>query len=259
MSSVSVFQSGGGPQLVPRARSAASEAVRDREMLLWIARFRFVDAAVLAERFDVSKQQISARMRRLEAAGLIERKRENVVAGSTIATTPKGARAIGEPPRRAPRTTVQREHELEIARLVTRLERSATPPHVLTERQCRQREATSNDRYSADTIEPGRGPARRWPDLVIETNNTREAVELELTPKGTARLRAIIAGYTDADWFDTVTFLTPDAPTARRLRGLIAEAAPNASDLFPSVAGPRLRVIDQACEWLTARARSRTA
>jgi DNA-binding MarR family transcriptional regulator len=234
----------GLPQLVPRARSGAAEAIRDREMLAWIARFRFVNAQVLALRFGVSKQQVNARMRRLEAAGLVERKRDDTNASWTIATTRRGARAIGEPERRSPRTTIQREHELELARLTAHIERGTTPPRVLTERESRQLEADTNTRYSADTTEPGRGRAKRWPDLLLETAGTRDVLELERTPKGTARLKAIVEGYSHARWFTSVTFITPDRSIARRLERIASDLRLDAArDLFPSKAGPAIRVV----------------
>ncbi len=212
-------------------------------MLLWIARFRFVDASVLSARFAVSPQQINARIRRLEAAGLVERRRDRTAASSAIATTRAAARALGLPERKPPRTIVQREHELAVAQLVATLETSNPKQRVLTERDCRQLERRTKQRYSADAVEPGRGPARRWPDIVIEHETNRTALELELSPKGTARLRAIIAGYVDAAWFDEVRFLTDDPSIARRLHRLLAEHGTAAArELFPAAAGPTFRV-----------------
>jgi hypothetical protein len=111
------------------------------------------------------------------------------------------------PERRAPRTSVQREHELLLARLVAELERAAGGPVVRTEREARSREAAGVARYSADMLEASGTQARRWPDLVLEGDGLRVAVEVELTGKGTARLERIVAGYRDALWFDEVRFL----------------------------------------------------
>jgi len=54
--------------LVGRRSRETSEARRDREVLLWIARFRFVTAEALAQRFGVSHQRMNARLRRFEPA-----------------------------------------------------------------------------------------------------------------------------------------------------------------------------------------------
>ncbi len=55
--------------LVGRGRRGRVEAERDWLVLGWIARFRFVDARVLAWRFGVSLRRVNARVSRLEAAG----------------------------------------------------------------------------------------------------------------------------------------------------------------------------------------------
>jgi len=56
------------PELVQRGRSEQREAVRDREMLRWIARVRVVDSEVLAERFGTSRQQINASFQKAASA-----------------------------------------------------------------------------------------------------------------------------------------------------------------------------------------------
>src|SRR4051794_11747758 len=60
----------GGP-VVDRGRRAWSEAERDRAMLWWIGRFRFVTARELSVRFGVSEQRVNARVRRFLHAGLV--------------------------------------------------------------------------------------------------------------------------------------------------------------------------------------------
>lgn len=212
-------------------------------MLEWIGRFRFVDAGVLAERFGVSRQQVNARLRRLEEAGLVVRRAERTSAAWTVGLSARGALAVGQPPRRPARTGVQREHELAIAWLLARLENQPDPPPLYTERECRTREAAGAGRYSADILEPGSKAARRWPDLVAEPDGRRIAIELELTGKGTARLRRIVAGYRAARWFDEVRFLAADAAIARRLTGVIAATQPQrAAALFPQAGRCAIRV-----------------
>jgi hypothetical protein len=138
---------------------------------------------------------------------LVQRRADAASQARTVATTRVAARALGLPERRAPRTSVQREHELLLARLVAELERAAGGPVVRTEREARSREAAGVARFSADMLEASGTQARRWPDLVLEGDGLRVAVEVELTGKGTARLERIVAGYRDALWFDEVRFL----------------------------------------------------
>jgi hypothetical protein len=214
-------------------------------MLSWIARFRFVEADLLADRFETTRQRVNARLRRLEAAGLLARNGDRAGEARTIAVTNRGAFALGLPARKAPRTDVQREHERAIATLVIELERSAHQNQsVLTERECRHREATTRSRYSADVIDGTQrnNRARRWPDVVLEHEGHRTAFELELTPKGTTRLAKILAGYHQAAWFDAVRFLTPDEHIAARLNRLIEPHEATRRLLGADPAQPRMTV-----------------
>src|SRR5690349_7643973 len=128
---------------VRRRRRGTAEAARDREWLRWIGRFRFVTARLLAARFGVSEQQANVRIRRLTAAGLVSRTAGGIGQAYAVALTRRGARLVGLPERRAPRTDAQREHELAIVDLVGRLERRLgreAVGRVLTERECRERQ-----------------------------------------------------------------------------------------------------------------------
>ena len=180
------------PGMPARARRAATESRRDRDWLLWLARFRFVTAADLAARFGVSEQQARARVRRLQAAGLLGCTRAHVGQPFAIYMTPHGAAVLGLPGRfRVPRAGVQRKHELAIVRFVAALERRAPGLAVLTERECRRREAETSERFSVDVLGPGRR-ARRWPDAVVQLPRRRAAVEFEFTTKSKERLRQIV-------------------------------------------------------------------
>jgi hypothetical protein len=133
------------------------------------ARFRFVSAAVLGLRYGVSVQQVNARLRRLEAAGLVARTDGAVARARLVSVTARGCRAVEAPVRRAARTDLQREHELELAWLVARLELLGDGAAVRIERESRVREAAgAAGRYSVDVIDRGGRRERRWPDLVIE-------------------------------------------------------------------------------------------
>lgn len=226
------------PTLVPRARDAAREDERDRELLGWIARFRFVDAGVIAAKSGVSRRQVNARLARLQAAGLVRRtcRRDAPSTGATTSVTRKGMRAIGLEVRRAARTDVQREHELALAWLVAKLE--ARGAVVRTERECRALERETGERYSADVQDAGGATAKRWPDLVLERDDgaTRIALELERTAKGAARIGRIIDGYDVAPWFDEVRLLACDPGVARLLARTVAASEPHRSPAI--VVGP---------------------
>ncbi|HEX8082677.1 MAG TPA: helix-turn-helix domain-containing protein [Solirubrobacteraceae bacterium] len=211
------------------------EAQRDAEVLRFLGRFRFVTDALLAERCGVSRQQMNRRLRRLAAAGLVERTPSPIEPRLNMLSR-AGARAVDLPLRRAARTVAQREHELALVWLVIQLER-AGGALVRTERECRTLESAGVSRYSVPVSRPGREDERRWPDVVLEAEGRRSALELELSPKGATRLQAIADAYAAASYFDEVVFLAADASIARRLARVAVASHPG----LPAVA--KLRVV----------------
>ena len=67
-----------------------------------------------------------------------------------IYLAPVGAKLIGSTRRRAPRPSLQREHELALTQLVCRLELVRPDLDVLTERDARERERDEDRRCSGD-------------------------------------------------------------------------------------------------------------
>jgi hypothetical protein len=87
-----------------RGRRVRVEAERDRQWLLWIGRFRFVTAELLALRFGVSVQNPRLRLRRLQAARLVSLHRTHLAEPFVAVLTPHGASTVGYPRRqREPR------------------------------------------------------------------------------------------------------------------------------------------------------------
>ena len=125
---------------------------------------------------------------------------------------------LGQPPRRAPRPDTQREHELAIARLVADLERGdrARGVLVLTERECRRLEADGERGYSVELLVAGR--PKRWPDLVLQNSTRKDAIELELAPKTTDRLTAILTGYGHSDYTRVLLLVESPALACRLAR-----------------------------------------
>lgn len=226
----------GGGVLVERRRKAASEARRDREMLAWVGRFRFVTTDVLAMRFAVSENRVNVRLGRFERAGLVVRHAVSPTHPRAIYLTPRGASAIGRPRRRAPHADAHREHEHAITTLVTQLELAnedaSASASILTERDARALEATTDDRFSVEVASARYGLERRWPDVIIETPERRTAIEIEFADKGTTRLKSIIAGYLGSTTFREVRFLVRDAPLRKRIEKHAHHASAPSSSLF---------------------------
>ena len=225
--------------LIHRGRGAAAEAQRDADVLRFVGRFRFVTDELLAKRFGVSRQQMNLRLRRLTAAGLLQRTDSRTQPRLTMLTR-KGARAVDLPIRRAPRTDAQREHELSLVWLVIELER-AGGVRVFTERECRTLEAAGAAQFSVPVLPPDRPRERRWPDLVLERDGRRWAVELELSAKGMTRLRAIVDAYATSDYAE-VMFLAGGETVARWLAAAIARASRRGPFARTGRVGAALRV-----------------
>ncbi len=146
------------PGLVGRCEWELEETRKDVEVLAWVGRFRFVTAEAVAERFGVSVQAARGRVRRLERVGLVGRERQHVSQPWAVFVTAKGHEFLGWNRRRAPRAEVQREHEAAIVWLATQLEFAGEDGvDVLTERECRRREAAEQDeRFSVEVAYSGR-------------------------------------------------------------------------------------------------------
>jgi hypothetical protein len=117
-------------------------------MLRWMSRFRFVNAAILGERFGVSPRVCRERMGRLASARLVVSHQAHPAAAKLYAIGPAGRQLLGLNHRRPPRWETQVSHELAIASLVAKLELARPDVDVLTERDCRRRQAAGTGRYS---------------------------------------------------------------------------------------------------------------
>jgi hypothetical protein len=110
--------------------------------------------------------------------------------------------------------------------LCTQLERDRPEAEVRTERECRRRERAEVERYSVEVFGGGhRSDRRRWPDLVVEHQEHRMAVEIEFSPKGRARLDRILNGYVTSG-YDEVVFYVRAVAVGRLLRELAWMASP---------------------------------
>lgn len=236
-------------EVVTRGRCGQREAETDRLMLWWIGRFRFVTSAELSLRFGVSEQRINARVRRFVREDLVAVHREHVSQSRAIYLTSRGASVIDQPRRKPPRADTQRRHELAIARLVAEFELhpSAVTARVYTERECRQAEAAGDRRWSVDVLAEGR-TQRRWPDLVIDFGDRRQAIELELAVKHTVRLRAIIESYQFAYEFDELLWLVEQPALHRRLSLMLRDAAPRLAATSPARLGMK-PVRQRVAQW----------
>jgi hypothetical protein len=213
------------PGLVGRCGWDVEQTRRDLEVLAWVGRFRFVTPRALSERFGVSWQQANARVRRLERFGFLGCERQHVSQPQAVFLTGRGHDLLGWPRRRSPRAEMQREHEAAIVAFVVELELRGDDDlvWVLTERECRRLEATTELRYSIEVSYSGpRKDRRRWPDVVIERAGGRTAIEFEFAAKGKDRLERIVQGYNFSDPYDEVVFFVKRPGLGRTIARLVA-------------------------------------
>ena len=143
----------------------------------------------------------------------------------------RGCRALGAWERKPPPIGIQREHELAIIGLVLDLERAAGDDgEVLTERECRRRQAQELERFSVPLTTAGGAAGERWPDVVYRTSGRRSAIEIEIAPKTTARYESIVGGYLASGAYEQVAFLVAGRPAEVRLRGAIERKR---TELYP--------------------------
>jgi hypothetical protein len=217
------------PEVIGRQRWETQSTAGDVLLLVWISRFRFVTAEAVGERFGISVQRSRARLRRLERVGLLGSSRGHVSQAKAFWITGRGREVIGQRRRRPPQVTQAREHEEAIVALATRaeLDPRMAGGRVLTERECRAREwstALDRGRYSVEVHGADRGDRTRWPDLVMEVDGCRTAVEIEFSPKYAPRLAAIVAGYRSSS-YEEVRFYVISPRLGARIAVLAADAA----------------------------------
>ena len=186
---------------------------------MWIARFQFVTLDVLAARFEVSVARVGVRVRRLEQLGYLRRVTGLPSQAHAIYLAPAGARHIGSPRRRAPRPSLQRNHELALTQLVCRLELARPDLEVLTERDARERERDGDRRFSIDVRAEHGATAKRWPDVSLTDGRRTVALEVEFAAKGTERLNRILEAYIASSMAE-VRFFVIDPVVAGRIARL---------------------------------------
>lgn len=215
------------PLIAARGRGALHNAEIDERWLRWIGRFRFVDVRALQLRFGVSDPAAWRRARRLDDAGLLRRQR----CGRTTVffLSPRALRLLDLPKRKPPRAS-DRDliHELAIARWTAQLELAGETAgdglQALTERDMRERH-TDKRPYCAFLRGPHGQLQSRWPDVALELPDGKLHIwEIELSDKGTNRLRAIVDAYRAEPRIAQATFLVASPALARRITRLAIDA-----------------------------------
>ncbi|MGE4121704.1 MAG: hypothetical protein AB7F97_09450 [Solirubrobacterales bacterium] len=169
-------------------------SARDVEVLGFIARFGLVPREAVAIWAGTARSVTLARERRLRRAGLIEVGSEFWGAERMVAPTVAGLRLSGYrhlgPARISGAGAV---HEAAVARLAARLERGGA--RLLSEREALAHERAEERRVYSLKVEEGRRLHRC--DLIADAgeDSPPEAIEVELSVKGAARLDRILRSW----------------------------------------------------------------
>lgn len=193
---------------------------RDLALLRWLARHRFATAAQVGERFAIGRNRCARRLGQLAAAGYVER-REPFRAPSVYFVTRSGLKLAESelPPARLDVRTYR--HDLGVVSLAVEFELAGL--RTVTEREMRVREFTGLGIYAARyTPEPSEhSPRRHFADLAVEHGDGRlEVFELELTPKRSRRLRAILKAYRRSPHVSAVVYYVERPELGRRIEEL---------------------------------------
>jgi hypothetical protein len=185
--SVSVWSGGAA---LPRGKRTERISERDLEVLAFIARFGVVPRDAVASWAQTQRTVTQTRERRLREAGLLRVLPRFGEDGPILLATREGLGACGHLELRpAPFSASRVRHEAIVARLAARLE--AAGERLLSEREMLAAERAEGERLFAATLPGGR---RHHADLV-RVCAPLEAIEVELTSKGAARLDAILRGW----------------------------------------------------------------
>jgi DNA-binding Lrp family transcriptional regulator len=208
---------------------------RDVEVLRFTVRHGMITPEQIARRFFSSAQPALRRLRALEVAGLVVRDRVLVGLPAVVRATPAGTRLAGCDLAPASLELARIRHNLALVDLSEELLAAHPGAGWTTERELRRdrmRAARAGDRWDRQ---------RRVPDGLLRlTDGTRVAIELDVTPKRSARLDLLAGAYAVDRDVDTVWWYLPSEVAVLRMQTLVAERG------LEHLIEPRLRRIDPA-------------
>ena len=191
---------------------------QDRELLGYVARHGMVTPAQLAAHFSIPPVSMRDQLRSLEDAGLLCCDDVLVRWPEVVRATRSGARLAGCDLAPASLDLARIRHSLALVDLSEQLLGAHPGSAWTTERELRR------DRMRAARAGNGWEMRRRVPDGLLRLDDgTRVAVELDLTPKRSARLELLAGAYAVDRDVDTVWWYLPTEAASSRMRGLVAE------------------------------------
>lgn len=187
---------------------------RDLEIVGWLGRVRFASRDQVARRFGLGRSQCFHRLAQLRKAGFLDERA--LIVGpvpSIVFATRRGLSAAGSPLSAADLDGRSFRHDSALVDLTIDYEQ--TGAQVLTD--------SEPERYAVEALGPNARRRQQFPDLIVESDGRRLAVELEVAEKTISRLRGILSAYRGASQVDSVLYLTTTQVVVTRIDRLIAE------------------------------------
>jgi DNA-binding MarR family transcriptional regulator len=206
------------PAPQPRLRATPELTTLDIDILRYAVRHGMVTPEQLAARFFRSPESAQPHLSSLVAAGLLVTEGPLLAIPAVVRATPQGARLAGCDLTPASLDLARLRHNLALVDLSEEL--LATHPGSVwtTERELRR------DRMRAARAFGGWERQGRVPDGLLRLEDGRRiAIELDLTPKRSARLDLLAGAYAVDRGVDLVWWYLPSETAVVRMRKLVAE------------------------------------
>lgn len=195
----------------------------DEKWITWLARWRFANADQLARKFETTAFWVYDRMRFLRTERLIAFERPLLEKGG-YRVTPQGVRLVGLDLPAGPVDSRTFRHDRLVLDQAISLE--AQGLKVWSEKEMRHEEGFDGvGRFAFKMVSNKAGGGRHFPDLAVETVEGLTAYEIEIYPKRTERLKAILRDFRWAKQYREVVYLVDkeSGNLAERIAGLVKE------------------------------------
>ena len=197
---------------------------RDRELVEWVGRLGAVEARQVGVKFSVERSAAYELIARLIKAGLLERVQMIYGEPSLIRATQTGIAFAGLGLPLATIRIGELHHWIACADVVLWAERRYGNDAVLSEREIRFQEKLERRAVASAKLGelPDGRPRLHRPDLVVDRGDGLVAIEVELTPKAPARLRAIVRAWRRAACVERVVYFCSPGPTQQAVERAVA-------------------------------------
>ncbi len=198
---------------------------REREISSWIARIGACEVGHIQRRWGVGRSVAYGLIQRLEDAALLERV-PTLPGDPTLIKA--SAQGIGYARLALPVAKIgpgQVDHWLSCADAVLWAEERWGPDAVTTERELRWAEQAEGKPIGSCVVGelPNGRPMLHRPDLVVDADSGRIAVEVELSVKAPRRLEAIVRSWRRARHVERVIYLVATGPPQRAVERAVGK------------------------------------